>query len=197
MFVAESEERTQTERRLGVSIHERIANHHLCTLVNPENLLAENHTADAVSDGRTRSIFEIGDILVSTRLVHTTEAVESQVERLIVLHDGLIQRRKQHISIVARINRGNNQAVVLACIATHDGGTHITATAVSSQHLALQRILQVTKLLFVKFKSRHNYLIVKNYLCSVKLIKFSCNCSEIFEYFQKSTILFTISNEIE
>ena len=119
--------------------------------MNPQQLLLQNNTTDTIGDGRTRCVLKIGNVFVATRLIYTTEAVQSQVERLVVLHDCLVQRRKQHIGIVARIDRGNNQTVVLASVTTHDGGTHITASTVGSQHLTLQRILQVTKFLFVKF----------------------------------------------
>jgi hypothetical protein len=105
--------------------------------VNPENLLAEDNASDTICDSRARSIFKVGDILVTARLIYAAEAVESQVERLVVLDDGFVKRREQYIGVVARVNRSNNQTVVLASVATNDSGAHITTASVCREHFAL------------------------------------------------------------
>ena len=133
-------------------VDERIADHQLRALVDPQQLFLQNHAADAIRDRRRRRILEIGDVLVTARLVDTREAVKRQIETLIVLHDGLIQRREQYVGLVALVDRSHHQTVVLARIATYDRSTHITASTVGCEHLALERIFKIAQLVFVKCK---------------------------------------------
>ena len=92
VLVTEGEEGTQAEFGLRVCIHERVANHQLRALVNPQHLLLQNHTTHTVGNGRGGRVLEVGDVLVATRLIHTTIAVQGQIKRLVVLNDGLIER---------------------------------------------------------------------------------------------------------
>ena len=159
VLVTEREERTQTQLRVGMCVDQRVANHQVSAFVNPQQLLLQNHATDTIGDGRTRRIPEVGDVFVTTRLIDTAETVQSQVERLVVLDDCLVERRKQYIGLVGHIDRRDDKSVVLASVATNDSGTHITATAVCSHYFALQRILQVSKFPFVKGKSWHSILL--------------------------------------
>ena len=127
-----------------MSIDKRVADHELRALMNPQQLLTQDNTTHTIGDRRGRSIFEIGDILMAAGLIYTTIAMQGQIERLVVLDNGLIKRREQDISLVALVNGSNHQAMVLASITTYDRCTHITALTVGCQHFALQRILEVT-----------------------------------------------------
>lgn len=48
--------------------------------------------------------------------------------------------------------------MILARVAANDGRAHIAASAIRSQHFALQRILQISQFLLIKCKYRHNCL---------------------------------------
>ena len=152
VFVAEGEERAQSQPGLGVGVHERVAYHQLRPLVDPQHLLAEDHAAHAVGDRRGRRVFEVRDILVSARFVHSREAVQGQVERLVVLDDRLVERRQQDVGPAAVVDGGDHQSVVSAGVAADDGGTHVAAYTVRSEHLPLERVLQVSQFAFVEGK---------------------------------------------
>ena len=136
MLVAEGEERAQPEARFRMGVDERVADHQLRALVNPQQLLAQDDAAHAVGDRRGRRVGEVGDVLVAARFVDAAETVDGQIERLIVLDDGLVERRQQHAGLVAPADRGDHQTVVPARIAAYDRGAHVAAAAVGREHLA-------------------------------------------------------------
>ena len=107
MLVAEGEERAQPEARFRMGVDERVADHQLRALVNPEHLLLEDHAAYAIGDRGGRSVLEIGDVLVAARLVGPLETVQRQVERLVVLDDRFVERRQQDVGPVAVVDRGH------------------------------------------------------------------------------------------
>lgn len=155
VLVAERKERTQTQRGLGVRVHQRIANHQVRALVNPQQLLAKYHSSHAVGYRRCWRISEIGDVFMTARLVGSAITVQRQIERLVVLHDGLVERRQQYIGIVGAVDWSDYQSVIFARIAADYRGTHVAAPTVCRQHFALERIFQITQLPFIKSKSRH------------------------------------------
>ena len=144
-----------------MGVDQRIAYHELRALVYPQQLLAQDHAPDTVGDRRRRRIFEIRDILVTARFVYALVTVQSQIERLVVLDDRLVQRRKQYVGFITVVDRRHHQSVVLAGIAAHDRRAHITALTVRSEHLALKRILQIAQLALVKCKCRHISILEK------------------------------------
>ena len=152
MLVAEGEERAQPEARFRMGVDERVADHQLRALVNPEHLLLEDHAAYAIGDRWGRSVLEIGDVLVAARLVGPLETVQRQVERLVVLDDRFVERRQQDVGPVAVVDRGHHQAVVTAGVAADDGRAHIAADTVRCEHFALERVLQIAQFAFVESK---------------------------------------------
>ena len=150
VLVAEGEERTQPQPGPGMGVGERVADHELRAVMDPQQLLAQNHAAHAIGDRRRGRIFEVGDVLVPARFVDPSEAVQGQMERLVVLHDGLVERREQHIGAVAAVDRRDHQSVVLARVAADDRRAHVSADAVRCEHLALERVLEVAQLAFVE-----------------------------------------------
>ena len=92
------------------------------------------------------------------RFVGSRKTVQRQIEGLPVVHDGFIHRREQHVSAVAVVDGCHHQTMVLARVAANDGRAHIAASAIRSQHFALQRILQISQFLLIKCKYRHNCL---------------------------------------
>ena len=150
VLVAEGKEGTQAELRLRMSVNKRVADHQLRALVNPEHLLLQDYATDTIGDRRRGRVLKIGDVLMATGLVDTLETVQGQVERLVVLHDRLVERRKQDISAITLIDRGYNQSVVFTGVAADDRRAHVTADTVGCEHLALERIFQVTKRGFVE-----------------------------------------------
>ena len=158
MFVPEGEERPEPKPDVGRRLQQRIADHQLRAVVYPEQLFPQHDASHAVGDRRCRRIFEIGDVLMPPRFVGSRKTVQRQIEGLPVVHDGFIHRREQHVSAVAVVDRCHHQTMVLARVAANDGRAHIAASAIRSQHFALQRILQISQFLLIKCKYRHNCL---------------------------------------
>ena len=155
VVLAESEEGAQTQQSARVSVNERIADQQLRARVNPQHLLTQHHATHTIGDGRGRGVLEVDDVLMATRLIDTRETVQREVESLIVLDYGFVERREQYEAAIGVVDRSHHQTVILTRIAAHDCGTHITALTIGREHLALQRVLQVTELVFVKIEYRH------------------------------------------
>ena len=153
VLIAECQQGAETQCGVRVRIDKRIANHKLCAVVNPQQLLLQNHATHAICDCGCWGVLEVGDVLVTARLVGALEAVQCEVKRLVVLHNSLVERRQQYISAVAPVDRCNHQTVILACVATYDCGSHVATTAVRSKHLSVECILKITQLTLVKFQS--------------------------------------------
>ena len=136
VLVAESEERAQPQSGFRMGVDERVANHQLGALVDPQHLLFEDDPSDAVSDRGGGRVLEVGDVLVAARLVDALETVQRQVEALVVLHDRLVERREQYVGAVAVVDRCDHQTVVLARVAAYDRRAHVASAAIGSQHLA-------------------------------------------------------------
>ncbi len=152
VLVAEREEGPQPQLRRRMRIDERIADHELCAPVDPEQLLAQDHAAHAVGDRRRGGVLEIGYVLVAAGFVDPAETMQRQVERLVVLHDGLVERREQHARAVGAADRRDHQSVVFARVAADDRRAHVAPAAVRSEHLAPERIFEVAQFAFVKGK---------------------------------------------
>ena len=150
MLVAERQERPQPQVRLGVGVDERVADHQLRALVDPQHLFLQDDAAHAVGDRRGGRILEVGDVFVAARLVDPLETMQRQVEALVVLHDRLVERRQQQAGAVAVVDGCHDQTMVAARIAADDGGAHVAADAVGGEHLPLERILQVAQFAFVE-----------------------------------------------
>jgi len=133
-----------------MGVDERVANHQLGALVDPQHLLFEDDPSDAVSDRGGGRVLEVGDVLVAARLVDALETVQRQVEALVVLHDRLVERREQYVGAVAVVDGCHDQTMAAARIAADDGGAHVAADAVGGEHLPLERILQVAQFAFVE-----------------------------------------------
>ena len=155
MVLAESEEGAQTQQSARVSVNERIADQQLRARVNPQHLLTQHHATHTIGDGRSRGVLEVDNVLMAAGLIDTRETVQREVEGLIVLDYGFVERREQYEAAIGVVDRSHHQTVILARIAAHDGGTHITALTIGREHLALERILKVTELVFVKIEYRH------------------------------------------
>ena len=138
--------------RQRMPVHERVADHQLRPLVDPEHLLLEDYAAHAVGDLRRRRILEIGDILVAARLVYPPETVQRQIERLVVLHHGLVERREQDVGPAAVVDGGHHQSVIAAGVAADDRRTHVAADTVRREHFALEGVLQIAQFAFVESK---------------------------------------------
>ena len=152
MLVAEGEERAQPEARFRMGVDERVADHQLRALVNPEHLLLEDDAAHAVGDRGGRRVHEVGDVLVAAGFVDSRETVQRQIERLVVLDHRLVERREQDVGPAAVVDRRHYQSVVAAGVAADDGRAHVSADAVRCEHLALERVLQVAQFAFVESK---------------------------------------------
>ena len=155
MVLAECEERTQTQQRPRMGVEQRVTYQQLGTRVHPQHLLSQDHPADTIRNCRGWRVLEIRNVLVTARLVDTRIAVQRQIERLIMLDDGFIQRREQYVTAVAFVDRGHDQTVILARIAADDGRTHIAAAAIRRQYLPLQGVFEIPQLILIKFQYGH------------------------------------------
>ena len=135
--VAEGQERPELQRRCRVCVHQRVADED-AVLVSDENLLLfQDHAAHAV--GRCGNAFAVilADILVSVGAVGVTlVAVQTQIEGCTVLDDGLVERGQQHMVVVVKLGNGDDQqTMLLAGVAAHNGSAVIGTRLVGAQHL--------------------------------------------------------------
>ena len=152
VVLTEGQEGAQAQNGARMSVQKRIADQQLSARVDPQHLFTQYHATHTIGDRGCGGVLEVDDVLMTAGLIDAGEAVQCQVEGLIVLDHGLIERREQHETTIRLVDGGHYQAVVLTRIAAHDRGTHITTLTVGREHLALQRILQVTELVFVKIE---------------------------------------------
>ncbi len=136
VLVAEREQRAQAQRGLRVGVEQCVAYHQLRALVYPQQLLLQHHAADTIYDRGGGRVAEVGDVFVAARLVDAAITVQCEVERLLVLHDRLVERREQYVGAVAVVDRCDHQTVVLARVAAYDRRAHVASAAIGSQHLA-------------------------------------------------------------
>jgi len=132
--VAECEVGLEAQHGAGVRVKQRVANENLVFAMHHQQLLAQVNAAHAVLDGGRGVVLKVNDVLVSARLVHAVRvAVYAEVERLVVLNNRLVKRGQQHVALAAKlVNRAYQQAVILARVAAHNGGTHVAARAVGA-----------------------------------------------------------------
>ena len=131
-------------------------------MLSPKDLLFEEHTAHTICDGGRRAILEVYNIFVTSRLVDSGESVQSKIEGLTVLNDGLVKRRQEHITLIITLSDwADHKSVVLSRVATNDGGTHITTRSVGREHLALKRVFEVAQTVLVECKYCHISLLIR------------------------------------
>ena len=153
VFVAEGEERPQAQYGLRAGFEQRVADEQLCVGMYPENLLTQQNAPYTVGQRRQRRIGEIDEIFVPFRLVGLRKTVQGEVEGVVVLYDGFVQRREHHVVVlVALPHRAYEEAVVFPRVAAHDGGAHIAAGTVGREHLAAQGVFEVSQLILVEFE---------------------------------------------
>ena len=151
MPVAERQKRSEPELGLRAGVEQRVADQQLRPRVDPQQLLLENYAADPVGDGRCGRVGEIGDVFVPPGIVDSGKPVNRQIERLLVLDDGFVDRRQKDVVVlVPVVLRADHQSVVLARIAADDRRTHVPAGPVRTEHLALERILQIAQFVLVE-----------------------------------------------
>ena len=81
--------------------------------------------------------------------------------------------------------------MILARVAANDGRAHIAASAIRSQHFALQRILQISQFLLIKCKYRHNCLFFMfiSDRAERKISPYSCRTRRIVCFFSGRRIV--------
>ena len=158
VFVAESKEGTQAQSH-AIALQKGVTDEEARARVTPQKLLLNQHSAHTIGNGGGGSVLEVDNIFVTSGLVVVREAVDSKVEGLLLVHNGLIERREQHILLILLIDGANNQTVVLTSVAAHDGSAHITTRSVGRKHLSLERILQIAQTVFIKCQRHLVYLL--------------------------------------
>ena len=133
-----------------MGVDERVADHQLRALVDPQHLFLQDDAAHAVGDRRGGRILEVGDVFVAARLVDPLETVQRQVEALVVLHDRLVERREQQVGALALVDGRHDKPVVAPGVAADDGRAHVTAAAVGGEHFPLERVLQIAQFALVE-----------------------------------------------
>ena len=123
------------------------------------NRLTRKQVIELYRTGKVSIGFEplkVDDVFVSFGLVVSGEFVERKVEGLFVLDYRFVERREHNIAFVAVVDGANHKTVIFSCVATYDGGAHITTCAVCGKHLSLERVLKISQTRFVEFQDRHS-----------------------------------------
>ena len=121
------------------------------SVLTPKNLLFQKYATHTIDDGGRRVILEVHNVFMTTRLIDSGESVQSKVEWLTVLNDGLIERRKKHIALIITLPYwADHKSVILSSVATNDGGTHIATRSVGRKHLTLQSVFEVAQTVLVE-----------------------------------------------
>ena len=103
MPVAERQKRSEPELGLRAGVEQRVADQQLRPRVDPQQLLLENYAADPVGDGRCGRVGEIGDVFVPPGIVDSGKPVNRQIERLLVLDDGFVDRRQKDVVVLVPV----------------------------------------------------------------------------------------------
>ena len=82
--------------------------------------------------------------------------MDAQIERHSLLQQGFIKRGKKHIAVPAEaFDRDGEKAVVLAGIASHEGGIAVTACPVGRKQLPFQGVFEIHELGLVELQICH------------------------------------------
>ena len=155
--LAEGQKGAEAQRRRRMGLDEGVA-YQDAVLVGDEHLfLGEDDAADAVSDARHALAVKLAEIFMAVGAVNASLiAVDAEVEGRAVLYYGLVEARQQHMGLVAHLLYGDDeQAVLLARVATDECGAVVGARLVGAQHFFRQRLFQVDKQVLIKFKVTH------------------------------------------
>jgi hypothetical protein len=121
MYASESQERLQSESNLGRCLKKFILDKNLIVVRNHHDSLCEQDATDLVSNDWHWRRVKVNDVLMSTRLVGVTIAMNTKVKLLTSKNKTFIQRRKQHILSASQLlNRDSEQSVITSCVASHD-----------------------------------------------------------------------------
>ena len=109
----------------------------------------------------------------------------AKVELLLVLDDGLIEARKQHVIVVVKLRlRHHQETVVFSCVAANHRGGEECAMCVGAQHFTVERKLQIDQFLFIPGNVTH--------ICCFKILPKKPTTKIMFLFFarKKNTIFY-------
>ena len=97
MDIPVSQERFQSQRRIGMGIQQSITDQDLRFVVYQNNLFFELYASHPVSQGKYRFVLEIDNIFMSPGFIITRILMDTQIKLTSMLDDRLVQVRQQHM----------------------------------------------------------------------------------------------------
>ena len=97
MDIPVSQERFQSQRRIGMGIQQSITDQDLRFVVYQNNLFFELYASQPVSQGKYRFVLEIDNIFMSPGFIITRILMDTQIKLTSMLDDRLVQVRQQHM----------------------------------------------------------------------------------------------------
>ena len=123
--VTEGQERQHAQRDGHHGFAQGVTHKESCLRCGEDQLLVEHHIADAVGQLRHGVGGEVAKVFVATRSEDAIGVhVHAKMELLLVLNDGLVEARQQHMVVVVQLRlRHHQEAVVFSRVAAnHRGG---------------------------------------------------------------------------
>ncbi len=152
MHAPKSKERLQDKRHFRRSLKQLIPDEHLVIVRNHHDGLGEEDASYLIGDYRNRIGVKVHNVLVSSRLIRVTVAVNAEVELLAPEDKAFIQGGQQHVPSSTQFPYGNGKKPVIApCVAGHDGRVAIGPRLACGDNLTLERILEIDKFGLVEF----------------------------------------------
>ena len=134
--LAEGQEGAEAQGGGRVGLDQSVADEDTVFVRYEDLFLGQYHTAHAVGHAGHVLAVKLTQVFVTVGVIHAAlVAVDAQVERRAVLYHGLVERREQHVGLVAHLRYGyHQQAVLLAGIAAHKCSAVISPGLIGAQH---------------------------------------------------------------
>ena len=144
MHASECEERFQHEGSLFRGLDEMILDEYLIGVRSHKNSLAEQDFPYLVDNLRGWIGIEIDYVLMTSRFIDISVAVDAEIELLAAYDKTFVQgRQKDEIPPSKLIDRNCKKSMVTPGIASHDGCVAIGSCLVRHDDLSFERIFQV------------------------------------------------------
>ena len=121
---AEGKERAEAQLGIRMCVNEGVAYKYPVLIVLEHHLFLQQHAADAVYGSGHFIAVELTYVFMSLwTVVIALVLMESEVELSAMLYDRHVKRGKEHMIVIVELRHWNDeQAMILASVAVHDGG---------------------------------------------------------------------------
>src|SRR5690554_2889871 len=160
MHTPKSQKGFKANERRRMRLFQRHPHQDLILLLHHKNFRAQHHTAHPVyPPGRHLHVVTLQIFVPLGFVVAALVLMYAQIKHLLVLHQRQVERRKQDKAPSPEMGYGTNQhTMIFSGVAANNRCTAIRAGTIGTQHLSMQRILQIHQLGLVKLEISHTIL---------------------------------------